>query len=669
MEAGTTLIGGVRQRGEAAPRVDRGAMLIVGVLTLLMLGLFARVVQLQVMPPKALQAFMGDRATVVTEDARRGDILDRAGRVLAATRFGFRAYVDPVEFKRNPDIDSAITRLASALGSSPAMVGQKIMARVADNERRQYDAQFFSFKPGTQAAVKGPPLVRFVPLGGVLDDSTVDSVKRLGLKGVHLETRPVREVTSDDLVAVLVGKVGFEQIGLMAAEKVFDDLVKPTNGQFKYVRDARGQPLWVEPDGYDPPVRGQDVHLSIDLEVQRILLQELERGLADADAQGIRGIVLDPNTGEVLAMADLLRNCSDAVPYDWMHVIPHERRGGEGPRYIVLQPDPKRAIHPALGRNRCVEDLYEPGSTFKPFMWSTATDLGVASEEETIDTENGSWSTPYGRHIGDVVKAASMTWAKVLVNSSNIGMVKVVSRLTWGQTRDAILKFGFGSKTNIGLPGETAGLVTSMKAWSKYTQTSVAFGHEISVTPLQMARAFSAFCRDGDMAGTIPQVRLVAATPSDLVSTPPQRAISPDVALRTRETLRGVTHNLDKRMAAGLHEGGPKEGDWRYELFGKSGTPDTPLGLAPPGKKRPKGSDGYFKGQYTPTFIAGGPVERPKLVCLVIVDDPGPELIRTRKHYGAYTAGPVVRRVMDRSLAYLGVPASPPAPDVPAAAE
>ncbi|MBL8757796.1 MAG: hypothetical protein JNK35_05125 [Phycisphaerae bacterium] len=137
-----------------------------------------------------------------------------------------------------------------------------------------------------------------------------------------------------------------------------------------------------------------------------------------------------------------------------------------------------------------------------------------------------------------------------------------------------------------------------------------------------------------------------------------KRVLPARVATQVRETLRGVTANLDRKLAAK----NPPEAGWKYELFGKSGTAEIPLTKPPPGKKRPKGSDGYFSGQYNSSFIAGGPVEEPRLVCLVVIDDPGPQLVRERRHYGAATAGPVVRRVMERSLSYLGVPASPPPP-------
>lgn len=649
------MFGSSSQAGGAqtGARIDRLTLFVFAGLSVMLVILLGRVVQLQAAPPAPLRALMGDRVTEAVEPGRRGDILDRAGRILAASRFGYRAFIDPVEFAKNTDIGAAIDQTARALGLTFEEVRKEVMDRIAANEARKWQAQFYSPKPGSREERSGPALSRFLPMSNILDDATVDAVKRLKVKGVHLEIRPVREMTSDSLVAMLVGKVGFDGLGLIAAERMFEDTVKPESGLFRFVRDARGQPLWVEPESYQPPKRGQDVRLAIDLELQRILIQEMERGLADVDAQGGRAVLMDPRTGEVLAMADLIRDVRGVVDYDWMTIIPKDKRGG--PRYRVIPPDPERARHPALGRNRCVTDIYEPGSTFKCFMWAAATDLGLVDPSDTIDTEEGVWTTPYGRTIRDVVKRGSMSWRDVLVNSSNIGMVKVTSRMDAKQMRDAVLAFGFGSRTDLGFKSESPGRVTSPGAWSKYTQTSVAFGHEISVTPLQMARAFSAFCRNADEAGTLPDVHLTAVE-SRSRERVIRRAVSPETALLVRETLRGVTHNLDKRLA--LRD--PPERDWRYELFGKSGTPDAPMSDPPQGKRRPKGSDGYFRGQYFPTFIAGGPVEEPRLVCVVVVEDPGPSAVEKRQHYGAYSAGPIVRRTMDRALAYLGVPASPP---------
>jgi cell division protein FtsI/penicillin-binding protein 2 len=508
--------------------------------------------------------------------------------------------------------------------------------------------------------VRKPRLARYLPVGDVLDESKVEMARGLKIPGVHLEDRPVREAVAPELAGALLGKTSPDAAGvargLMGTEKRFDERLQAAGGRFEYVRDARGRPLWAYPESYTPAEAGDSQALSIDLELQRIVTEELTRGVDEANAAGGRAVLMDPNTGEVLAMVDLIREPAGLVDYDWQTVIPKDNLG-HGKRYRTIRPDPGRLIHPAMGRNRCVEDIYEPGSTFKPFMWAAVTELGLVRPKDTFDTGGGSWRTPYGRTVTDVQRRGTQTWEEVLINSSNIGMAKGTSKLSFEQMHAAVKKFGFGSRPGTGLPGETPGLVTPLERWSVYTHTSVAMGHEVAVTPVQVVRAFSVFARRGAANGTLPDVRLTGwdsrGEPSALDVT--TRVLPRGVADVTRETMRGVTAVLDRRM----HERNPMETGWRYELFGKSGTAEIPLGQAPEGMARPKGSDGYFSGQYNSSFVAGGPAHDPRLVMIAVIDDPGPELVKAKLHRGAAVAGPVVRRSMERALTYLGTPASP----------
>ena len=636
-----------------AAHIDRVAFLAVAGICVLLSLMFARVVQLQVAPGALLAAHGGDRVSARPEPGVRGDVLDRRGRPLALTRFALRVFIDPVEFPNPPE--DAVQKLAEATDIPFEEIMRRLAPKLAENEKllaAQNDDD-----PWTEAD-RG--LHRYLPLNqgpnaGALEDWRVDVVKGLKIPGVHLETRQLRETPGDELVAGMLGKVGVDHEGLLGVEKMVNSQAAPTAGRIEYVRDAKGRPLWVSANGYAAPQRGQDVRLSLDLEVQRIVLEEVRRGVEEADAAGGRSVVMDPRTGEVLAMVDVIRPIKGAVAYKWD--VPIGQEPGGRPRYITINADKSRGNDALLARNRCVEDVYEPGSTFKSFMWSVATEAGAARLEEVIDTEGGHWRTPYGRAINDVTARDQMTWREVLVNSSNIGMVKVTSRLSFETLRDGVVRFGFGKRSGIGLPGESTGIVTSSKAWSKYTQTSVATGYEVAVTPVQMVRAFSTFARTGELAGTLPPITL-RAIPADAPGggiAPGVRVLPAHVAELARDTMRGVTHNLDQRITKK-----DQEVHLRYEAFGKSGTAEIPLGPPPPGKKRPRGSDGYFQDQYNTSFIAGGPVEEPRVVVLVVIDDPGPGLVAARKHYGAATAGPVVRRIMERTLSYLGVPASYP---------
>jgi cell division protein FtsI/penicillin-binding protein 2 len=675
-----------------AERCDSVAKLTVWGITLLLLIMLGRVAQLQLAPSAALAAHMQERVTKRAVPAPRGDIVDRAGRFLATSEFGYRVFVDPLEFPDPPD--EAISRLAEVLGDQSGEMGEKIVSRMMINQERLGDAgkPVELAAPATSSevvkrltsllqtgsrsvapAAQGPDgaqlkPIRYVRISDVISDETVARVRALKISGVHLEQRSVREYPSGALAASIIGKVGVEDNGLLGAERSHDGNLTGQSGKVLYVRDAAGRPLWMGPASFELPRSGENLRLSLDLELQRIAIEELQRGVEEFDAAGGRLVMMDPATGEILAMVDIVRPVPDAIPFPWPDAKPKQEPGAHRPRallyeppltiprarYQVIKPDPGRLVHPALARNRCVEDIYEPGSTFKSFTWATITELGKFRLGDVLRTGNGYWRTPYGRPIRDVHGKEQQTWADVLVNSSNIGLSQGAEKLTFDQMSSAIRRFGFGTRTGIGLPGESPGKVTPRKSWSKFSQTSVSFGQEVAVTPVQMARAFCAFARAGEMGGTLPRARLTALDDDDPERYLAVRVVRKDVAAIVRELLSHVAADMEYKMVVLSKD----TTVWRYAIFGKSGTAQIPIGAAPAGKRRP-GRLGYYERQYNASFIAGGPTENPRLVVLAVIDDPGPELVRKNRYYGSLTAGPVVRRVMERSLAYLSVPPSP----------
>ncbi|MFG0327120.1 MAG: peptidoglycan D,D-transpeptidase FtsI family protein [Phycisphaerales bacterium JB037] len=636
------------------PRRDWVTALCTWGLTLVLVALLGRAVQLQIAPGEQLREHMAGHLSERPVPALRGSLLDRRGRLLATTRFGYRAFVDPAALAELPpaELDALIVRAARATGEPAEEIGTAILEALGENEQRA--AALAAGEPLRDDKGRVKKVIRFLPISPVLTPDAAEPVR--GIEHLHLEQRAVREYPAGDEVAALVGKVGFEHEGRLGAELSLNDRLEAEAGRLRFVRDAGGKPLWVDPEHWEPGESGHDVRLSIDLVVQRIVLEELERGVEEADAAGGRAVVIDPDTGEVLAMVDHLREVPGLLEVPWEdkdapRIAPEPLpEGAARPRYRSIRPDEHRDSDAAMARNRCVEDLYEPGSTFKPFIWAELTARGVVAPDDTVDTEGGRWRTGYGRPIEDVSRRDEMTWREVLLRSSNIGMVKMGERVDGSALRGVMTRFGFGSKTNIGLPGETGGIVTELKDWNKYTHTSVCFGHEIAVTPVQMARAFAAFARQGDKAGTVPELSLRAGGPEGGLRR--WRATPISVCNEIRPILRGVANSMERVMKQRY----PDEGPWKYSMFGKSGTADVPLGPAPEGKRRPTGWRGYFDEQYNSSFIAAGPVDAPRLVVIVVIDDPGPGRIRTRTHYGSHVAGPVVRRIMERSLAYLGVP-------------
>lgn len=666
------------QLGDADRRVNLIGVALAAGVTAMLAVTTARVVQLQLHPSEQLSAHLSDREKKIVEPARRGDITDRRGRVLASSRFGFHVIVDPEQFPAK-NTDEAVVKLADALGLKAEEIGPRILSRMAANHEKKAaltaaqtaekarkeavasDPTASSAEGPDDESTAPPVLARYVPIGGILDDSKVDIVRSLKMPGVHLETRQVRAMNADDIIGSLVGKVGFGDVGLMGSEKLLNKPLKPTSGSFTYTANVKGEPIWVEPDAYTPPTRGSDTALSIDLEIQRICEEELERGVVEADAAGGRAVIMDPATGEILAMVDILRDLPEIRDYDWVTPLKKDDPPVPGQRWRIIPQDKARGTHAALGRNRCVEDIYEPGSTFKAFMWAAVTELQLAKPKEVMNTYGGTYRVPYGaRWVRDVHGHSTQTWQEVLVNSSNIGMTIGCARMSFEQHYDAIRKFGFGTRPHTNLPGETAGIVTPLKQWTNWTQTSCSYGYQVGVTPVQIARAFSALSRSGDENGVLPPARFLAVSNGEPAQDEAKRVLPRWTADITRETLRGVTASLDRKLAAK----NPPEIDWKYEIYGKSGTAQAPVGQGPMDErgvrtKLPKGGDGYYP-QYNSSFIAGGPAVNPRLVMIVVIDDPGPDLVRRKEHRGASVAGPVVRRAMDRCLTYLGVPPSAP---------
>ena len=598
---------------------ERAGVAALAATAILFTAVLARVAQLQQAPPAALQGFVTDRSRDVGIETTRGAIYDRRGRLLAASHSGQRLFLDPLRFP--DDAEPAIRAVAQASGYDADTIRDRLLPRVEDNLARRRD---------------GRQLIRFVPIGGILPADRAADIEELTIPGVHLERRAVRESVVSESLAPVVGKVGFEHTGLLGLEHAFDDALAPAAGRASIVRDAQGAPLWVEGGAITAPSRGADLRLSIDSEIQSIAERALREGLEAADARAGRLLMADPATGEILAMLDLYR-AIETLPFD-PEALPEDDE--DWPRYDVIPPDPKRETDPALARLRCVEDAYEPGSTFKPYIWSAVLERGLATIHENLDTHGGMWRTSYGRLVEDVVLRDKQTVFEVLVNSSNIGMTKLAERLTTAQLQDVIRKFGFGAVTGLPLPGEAPGLVTPPQRWNKYTTTSVAFGYEIAVTPVQMVRAFSAFARNGDHAGTLPRPTLLTGVRAAPML---HRVIPARVALDARLAMREVARVMVERNQ---QHGRLPEGVPAYDLFGKSGTAKI---------ARPDGR-GYFQKQYVSSFVAGAPALEPRVCVLVVIDDPGPERISDRSHYGSAVAGPVAARVLHETLEYLGVP-------------
>lgn len=559
-----------------------------------------RVAQLKLMPSERLLETVGSHASVSIEHGLRGRILDRSGRILAASTFGWALFVDPQLIRErawdDPAGSATTSAVADPLGRAAELLAAALRVPAADIAKKLRDNADR----------------RFLVLCPLMDESQLEAVRELDIPGVGKQMKLVRHRPSGDSTARIVGKTGSDQTGLSGIELLCNKSLAPTNGQMKFLRDVHRTPVQVDTGDYQPPVDGGDIRLTIDLNIQEIAEEALRETVVSTNAGGGRIVVVDPHTGDILAMSDILR----------------ARRG-----WNEVTRDELRETDAALGRNRCATDPYEPGSTFKPFVWAWGTEHGYAKPTEMIQTpKNGPYRTSFGRSIRDVKYYGPMSWNNVLVKSLNSGMAIVSERMPHTEMQSMLQTFGFGTRVECDVPGETAGLVTAPAAWTNYTQTSVAMGHEIAVTPLQMVQAFGVFCNDGQLV----PLRLVLREDETATAKHSQRqVISADVAQATRKAMAGV-------MTEGT---GHKAQSERYQLFGKSGTAQLP---------KPAGQGhGYFEDRYVSSFIAGAPLDHPRLVVLCVIDDPD----KKKGHFGGSIAGPVARDVLDDALQYLGVPA------------
>ena len=601
---------------EARPGSDRLGLWSKGavfVATVVLAAATARVAQIKLAPGEALAAHLDPRTTTARRPAERGRVLDRRGQVIAMSVTGRRLFADPAflyeqswdrrrqqaEGGVDPAAADPFREAATAIAAASALDAATIESRLRD---RADD--------------------RYIVLAEELEPWQADAITSLRIPGVGLEPVQRRIRPFGDLASGIIGRVGWvgegaaarDHAGQTGAEATLDRQLRHHDGRVTYRRDARGRTLHVAEGAFTAPEDGGDVRLTLDMVVQEIAERNLREAVEHSNASGGQVVVVDLVDGGVLAVADLLRT-------------PKGRSG--------FDRDPLREQDAALARARAVTDPYEPGSTFKPFVWAYATELGVVRPEEELPTPaGGPLVVRHGRSarsVRDVRYYGPSSWRRVLVKSLNTGMAIVSQRMTAAQMQAALRAFGFGEATGCGLPGESAGIVTSPGDWKMlYSQVSVSFGQEIGVTAMQMVRAFTALCGDG----TLRELHLVVPN-AEPAAAPPRQAISARTAQLVREVMEEVM----------LEGTGRKAQSTQYRIFGKSGTAQLP---------RPDGR-GYFEDRYRSSFIGAAPFEQPRLAVLCVIEDPDRTAVPEAYGSGAL-AGPVVRDVLDEALEYLGVP-------------
>ena len=547
------------------------------------LGLIGRLVFISAHDgPRLLAQAERQQRSVVPIKARRGFIVDARGRILTGTILRRSVFADP---KVIPDKKVAATLVASALGMDAVEVGSDLMAA---GQRR-----FFVLRRG-------------------VTDQQAERIRSSGVYGLGVFDEPARTYTVDDIAAQLIGFVAPDGSGVTGIEKQCDAWLRGENGLKTIIRDAGRRAFWLADGGYQPARDGLHVVLTLDAEVQAIVERELHAAVLEYAAESGIAVVMQPETGAILAMAN--------VPgFD-----PNNYRDFSADRY----------------RNRAITDPFEPGSIFKPFVAAAALAEGVVTLDEMIDCEEGLWKDGT-RLLHDHHPYGMLSFVDVLVKSSNIGMAKVGKRLGMKTLHDYVTRFGFGEKTGVDLVGEGSGILRPLERWDSYSVSSIPMGQEIGVTALQLVRAFSVFA-NGGMLVQPHVIRAVLAADgrvvNDFTNPPPAgRVMTEELAetVKNRILLQVVARGSGRRAA--LPE---------YQIFGKTGTAQIPK----------RGGGGYKRNAYVGSILAGGPARDPKVVVLVSIRNPD----RARGYYGGTVAAPAGGRILAHTLAYLQVPPDNP---------
>ena len=439
-----------------------------------------------------------------------------------------------------------------------------------------------------------------------------------------------RYYPEENLFGQIVGFTNVDDIGIVGLESQYNKYLEPKTGSRVFKRNGFGKRIADPTLAYEAPENGSDIFLTMNKEYQAILREELIDQVEKTEASSAMGIILNPQTGEIVSMV--------SVP--------------------DFNPNNPKDFETELQKNRLLLDTIEPGSTFKPFFWAWATENGKATPDEVLPTPGGGPMTSgirfkdgrRSRRIKDAWGYEKSTWSNALVKSLNTAMAMIAQRTTATEMQNMIEAFGFKSDSGISMPGEAASITTSPKKWDMlYTHLTVSFGQEIAITPIQLARAFCVFARDD---GRLPLLRLTRSARSDTYTTPAFPVLSKDTVITSRTFLREV-------MTDGT---GRKAQSEKYTIFGKSGTPQMPNVM------KQKGAGGYYDDRYNPNFLGAAPMNTPRIVVACGLQDPlkgsGANTDHNNHGYGGgYSAGRVVRDMIDFSLQYMGVKEDLPARD------
>ncbi|MEM9209376.1 MAG: penicillin-binding transpeptidase domain-containing protein [Pseudomonadota bacterium] len=554
---------GAETRKDSLRRFANRSVVVLVFFALAATSLLARAVHLQILN----KDFLNDQADsrhlrTETITAHRGTITDRNGEPLAISTPVDSIWANPKELAGAVD---RLPRLAQELG----VESQMLMNRVTREMNKE-----------------------FVYLKRHLTPDQARRVLALDLPGVNVQREYRRYYPAGEVTGHLVGFTNIDDKGLEGLELAFNHWLSGEAGKKRVLKDRLGRSI-EDVESIRPPKPGKSLRTSIDLRLQYVAYRALKAAVQRFSADSGSIVILDVQSGEVLAIA----NQPTYNPNDRLQFVPD--------RY----------------RNRAITDIFEPGSSIKPLVVAAALESGHYQPNSIVDTSPGYFSVG-AKTIEDTRNLGRVSLATILSRSSNVGMSMVAMELEPDQLWSTMTRFGLGALTSSGFPGESAGLLTHFNNWQEISQATLAYGYGVSVTPLQLAQAYSALGNNG----LVQPVSLVAL---DDVA-PGTRVLEPDTATAVRRMLEEVVR------PGGT---GSKAKVTGYRVAGKTGT------------AWKFAAGGYSKDKYLSVFAGLAPASSPRLATVVVIDEPKGEL-----YYGSDVAAPVFADVMTESLRLMAVP-------------
>ncbi len=534
---------------------------IVAAIALGFVGLAARAAYVQVFGNDFFQRQGEVRfARTLELPANRGRILDRNGLILASSVTAPSIWAIPEDVERDK---AKLQQLARLLEMPLAELNKKL----EDEDKT------------------------FVWIKRQVDEPVAQQIAALGIKGIYQRKEYKRQYPEGEAAAHVVGFTNVENLGQEGVELAFDKELAGRSGSRRVFKDRRGRV--VEDVGEQvPPVDGRDLQLSIDSKVQFFAYQKLRDSVIANKARAGSVVVLDTVTGELLALANY-------------------------PSYV---PDKRQNLSGSQLRNIALTDVFEPGSTMKPFTVGLALETGRVKPSTPIQTAPGRIQIT-GSTISDAHPHGVLTVEEVIQKSSNVGTVKMAMQMQPREMWELFSQAGFGQKPQISFPGAVTGRLRPYKTWRPIEQATMSYGYGLSASLFQMARAYTVFANEGQV---IPATMLKSDEPAVGV-----QVLSPKTAADIRKMLQ---------MAAGPGGTGPKAQTLGYSVGGKSGTAHKQVGRS------------YASNKYRAWFTGMAPIDKPRIIVAVMIDEPS-----AGQYYGGAVAAPVFSEVVQQTLRMMGV--------------